>query len=132
MLNSEIIARSKDFPPGFSRDYDAHVYYAPAQRALAAKLRQEALQAFVGLPVLIGELVDEKVGPHPLPMFEINFPKAHAGSLVSWLEARRGELVVLVHEVTGFDHRDHSTGALWLGAAFDLDTTKLDPDPVIT
>jgi aromatic ring-cleaving dioxygenase len=131
MLNSEILARSKDYPPGFSRDYDAHIYFEASQRAQAEDLRQAAARAFSHRPVLVGEMVDYLVGPHPLPMFEINFPKTDYDSLVTWLESRRGKLVALVHEVTGYDHRDHSIGARWLGPALPLDVTKLDPDPIL-
>lgn len=129
MLNSEVPLNSQLFPKGFIRDYDAHVYYTPATRPFAHGLREKALRDFAGTPVFVGKLIDERVGPHPTPMFELNFSKNWFGHVFSWLRANRSELPVLVHEVTGNDPKDHSQGAIWLGRVLPLDESKLDPSP---
>jgi DOPA 4,5-dioxygenase len=82
---------------------------------------------FAATPVFVGKLIDERVGPHPTPMFEINFPKGWFGRVFSWLRANRGELPALVHEVTGDDPKDHSQGAIWLGRVLPLDESRFDP-----
>jgi aromatic ring-cleaving dioxygenase len=130
MLNSEILSQEHLFPPGFRREFDAHVYYMAGTRELAKRLRLQAALRFRNHPVLVGDLVDQLVGPHPLPMFEINFPKELYQAVVDWLDQERGEFSILVHEVTGDDPKDHSSGAKWLGKKLVLDESKLDPSPV--
>lgn len=132
MLNADIDVNSQHFPAGFRREFDAHVYYTEATRALAAKLRERTLAEFAkseGAPIFVGQLIDRPVGPHPVPMFEICFPTELFGRALLWLLHERGSLTVLVHEVTGDDPRDHSVGAIWLGDKLELDVTKLDPSP---
>jgi aromatic ring-cleaving dioxygenase len=130
MLNSEISSQEHLFPPGFLREFDAHVYYTSGSRDYAEQLRCRAILRFQNAPVLVGELVDHLVGPHPLPMFEINFSRELHESVVEWLDRERGEFNILVHEVTGDDPKDHSSGAMWLGEKLGLDDTKLDPSPL--
>jgi len=129
MLNAEIHSLSAHFPEGFRRDFDAHVYYTTESRPQAATLLEKARADFRDKPVFVGRLIDRCVGPHPLPMFEMNFPKELLGEVLLWLLRERGGLTVLVHEVTGNDPRDHSEGAIWLGEPVVLDVSKLDPAP---
>jgi aromatic ring-cleaving dioxygenase len=124
MLNSEIASQEHLFPLGFSRDFDAHVYYTPETRGAAALLREQAIAHFWKRPIYIGALVDQLVGPHMQPMFEINFSSDLYAQVVQWLKQERGGLSILVHEVTGDDRKDHSTGAVWLGEKLDLDESK--------
>jgi aromatic ring-cleaving dioxygenase len=110
------------------RSYDAHIYYPLNKKQLAATLHDQAL---ADLPFArVSPLVDRNVGPHPMPMFEIQFTPEHHSAVLTWLLAHRGELAVLVHEVTGDDPRDHSQGALWMGRVLELDFSKLDPSPL--
>lgn len=129
MLNAEITSSKHLFPTGFRREFDAHVYYTPETRAQAKELQLRAKAHFVGRPILVGDLVDLLVGPHPQPMFEINFARKHFVEVVFWLMQNRGSSDVLVHEVTGDDPKDHSSGALWLGHSLVLDESKLDSGP---
>jgi len=124
MLNSEIASQEHLFPSGFHREFDAHVYYTSETREAAALLREQAIAHFQRSPVFVGALVDRLVGPHPLPMFEINFAASFLGEVVLWLIRNRGESSVLVHEVTGDDWKDHSSGAVWLGDVLKLDESK--------
>lgn len=121
MLDSELDLLS------FSRDlrhFDAHVYYDEISRGQALALREKALFLFQGKTVFVGRMIDYPIGPHPVPMFEINFPKYLAKEVSDWLARERGKLTILIHEVTGDDHRDHTIGANWLGTPFQLDTSK--------
>jgi len=130
MLNSEIAQNSIYFAQDFRRDYDAHIYYDETTRDQALALRDLALKNFKDRPVFISRMVDHRVGPHPLPMFEINFSKELFPEALEWLKQNRKNLTILVHEVTGDDPKDHSEGALWLGDALPLDFSKLDPSPL--
>ena len=130
MLNSELAANLSLAPKNFRRDFDAHIYYSDdASRAEAEALRLKAQKEFEDQPILVGDLVDRPVGPHPTPMFEINCRKEDRLYLYDWLNLHRGNLNILLHAVTGYDVRDHELGAVWLGHRVPLDPRKLDSDP---
>lgn len=109
-----------------TRDFDIHVYYDENSRSRAEALRNLALQEFNGRPIAISRMVDRKIGPHPMPMFEIDFGKEHLGEMIQWLLKNRNGLTVLVHQVTGHDTKDHSEGALWMGPPLKLDFSMFD------
>ncbi|KHD89830.1 MAG: DOPA 4,5-dioxygenase [Bdellovibrio sp. ArHS] len=113
-VNSQLL------PQGFPREFDAHIYFSEASLTAAAELRLKAMQEFAGRQVFVGQLIPEPIGPHPLPMFEINFPLALFSEVVLWLMKARGDLSVLVHELTGDDLYDHTQAALWLGKEVPL------------
>lgn len=117
-VNSQLL------PEGFPREFDAHIYFSSENRDIAEKLRAEALAKFQNQRVFVGEMIPEPIGPHPTPMFEINFPKEFFTDVVLWLMKARGELSVLVHELTGDDLYDHTQAALWLGEAVPLDYSR--------
>lgn len=129
MLNNEIQQIASTFPPGFRRDFDAHIYYAPVSRYEAVVLRGRVLDELGQFPIFVSPLVDKKVGPHPTPMFEICFSTDLMEKIRTWLIRNRGRLTVLVHAVTGDDPKDHSEGAQWLGDPVELDFSKLDSSP---
>ena len=103
--------------PGQIRGYHAHIYYDPATRPTAARLR-EAIGG--GFGVELGRWHDEPVGPHPISMYQVAFPVAEFARLVPWLMLNRSGLDVLVHPLTGDEVDDHSIHALWLGNKLPL------------
>lgn len=104
---------------GDIQGYHAHVYHSDsATRAVAAELR-EALAA--GFPVELGRWRDA-MGPHPVPFYQVKFAPEAFASIVPWLALNHGPLSVLIHPETGDDLADHTTYALWLGAALPLRT----------
>ena len=113
-VNSQLL------PEGFPREFDAHVYFKASDREFASELREKAISAFAGQRVFTGEMIPVAIGPHPVPMFEINFPKEKFTDVVLWLMKERGGLSVLVHELTGDDFYDHTQAALWLGEPVSL------------
>lgn len=113
-VNSQLL------PAGFPREFDAHIYFEESSRPFAEALREKALTTFHGQQVFIGEMIPVGIGPHPIPMFEINFPKEMFTEVVLWLMKERGDLSVLVHELTGDDLYDHTQAALWLGTQVPL------------
>ena len=110
------------------QSYDAHVYYPLNSRALAEAMRAQAVAELQG--VRVSSLVDRNVGPHPMPMFQLQFLPERLAEIIPWLMKNRRDLAVLVHEVTGDDPRDHTKGALWMGRVLELDMSKLDPSPI--
>jgi DOPA 4,5-dioxygenase len=100
------------------RGYHAHVYYDPATRLAAEKLR-----AGIGAGLkeaLLGRWHDEPVGPHPISMYQVAFAVADFPRLVPWLMLNRGDLTVLVHPETGDEYADHTAHAMWLGPPIPL------------
>lgn len=116
--NSEILPR--DFP----RQFDAHIYFDKASLPFAEQLHAKSILDFKDQQVFVGEVIPEPIGPHPTPMFEINFPKERFADVVLWLMKERGDLSVLVHELTGNDLYDHTQAALWLGTRVELHLYK--------
>ena len=66
------------------------------------------------------------MGPHPVPMFEVNvFNPEQFGAFVAWLAIFRGPLSALVHPNTGDDMRDHTASAIWMGDKLELNLDSL-------
>ena len=103
-------------PTGIS-GYHAHVYYAPATKPVAAKLREAVGQKF---DVRVGSWHDEPVGPHSVAMYQLAFAADQFPRLVPWLMLNRDGLDILVHPMTGDSLSDHTRFALWLGTPLPL------------
>jgi aromatic ring-cleaving dioxygenase len=97
--------------------YHAHVYYDKATFPAATRLR-DALGE--GLPVEVGSLRDEPVGPHPVSQFAVIFKADAFQTVVPWLMLHREGLDILVHPLTDDMVDDHSVYALWLGTPVAL------------
>lgn len=102
--------------------YHAHVYYEPATRELAARLRDALGERF---DVILGRWHDLPVGPHPKSMYQVAFGADQFDKVVPFLMLNRAGLDVLVHPETGDDLVDHRDHALWLGQKLPLDLESL-------
>lgn len=99
------------------RSYHAHIYYDPANRAPAERLREAIGSAF---EVQLGRWHDEPVGPHPTAMYQVAFAVGEFPRLVPWLMLNRGALDVLVHPQAEDAYEDHANHAMWLGTKLPL------------
>jgi len=112
--------------------YHAHVYYGPESRAIAETLRlrframKESEKA--SRLLFVGQLRDGKMGPHPVPQFEVHFTRAGLPAILLAIEA--SGLRALVHPLTDDDLADHTSLAHWIGKPIELDLTTLDPPGV--
>jgi aromatic ring-cleaving dioxygenase len=97
---------------GRIRGYHAHIYYDPADRAPAERLRGAIGDNFT---VELGRWHDEPVGPHGVAMYQVAFAVGEFARLVPWLMLNRNGLSVLVHPQTGNGFDDHTIHAAWLG-----------------
>jgi DOPA 4,5-dioxygenase len=97
--------------------YHAHIYYAPATRATAARVRDGIGQRFAAR---LGSWHDEAVGPHPISMYQVAFAADEFPRLVPWLMLNREGLSILVHPLSGDAYLDHARYAMWLGAPVEL------------
>jgi aromatic ring-cleaving dioxygenase len=97
--------------------YHAHVYFDPATRSVAERLRASIISKFAVEP---GGFSDEPRGPHPISQFNVIFQTAEFQNIVPWLMFNRDGLDVLVHPLTDDMVDDHTVYALWLGAPVEL------------
>ena len=73
-------------------------------------------------------MMDQGVGPHPIPQYEVHFLEDARPDVVAAIEA--SGLRALVHPLTNDDLADHTSRAHWIGEPIDLDVTTLDPPGV--
>jgi aromatic ring-cleaving dioxygenase len=109
--------------------WHAHVYYTPADRGRAESFRARLIglkqSGKVPQLLLIGQLRDQKMGPHPLPQFEIHFTAGLVTTIAGIV--RETGLRALLHPLTHDDLADHTHLGQWIGAPLVLDLTVLDP-----
>jgi aromatic ring-cleaving dioxygenase len=106
------------------KGYHAHVYYDPATRPTAERLRDTILGRFAVKP---GAFSDEPIGPHPISQFSVIFEPEEFQKIVPWLMLNREGLDVLVHPLTESSYDDHSKNALWLGTPVPMRLEILRP-----
>ena len=100
--------------------YHAHVYYAPETQPVDERVRQALAERF---RVELGAFSGARVGPHPVPQFQIIFTTAQFEQVVPWLMLNREGLDILVHPLSDDMVDDHTIYAAWLGQPIVL---KLD------
>lgn len=109
------------------RGYHAHVYFDASSIGQARALCEAAAARFA---LKMGRMHEKLVGPHPQWSCQLAMRAELFGEVIPWLMLHRGELVVLVHPITGNDLVDHRDHAFWLGAAQPLDLSTLSGGPV--
>lgn len=114
---------------GGNAPWHAHIYYSPGDRGRAASFQERlrGLKESGEAPALlfIGELRDHKVGPHPVPQFEIHFTKELVPKIRDIV--RDSGLTTLVHPLSYDDLADHTQLGQWMGAPIELDLSCMDP-----
>lgn len=124
MIIKDFKVNSKLLPAGFPREFDAHIYFTEGTFVEATILRDKIKKHFESEVFFVGDLIPIPIGPHPLPMFEANFPLVIFNEVVLWLMKERKMFTVLVHPISGDDFFDHTQGAMWLGNSINLDYEK--------
>ncbi len=104
---------------GTIQGYHIHIYYTEAEGPEVARALRDALAT--RFEVELGMWRETAGGPHPSPMFQVNFATPRFAKIVPWLMLNRGRLDVLVHPETGDDVADHGDFALWLGRVLPID-----------
>ena len=109
--------------------WHAHVYSDRESWDSAQRLPQQlsdmlAGGAFADL-VLVGQMYDRGVGPHPKPQFELQFYESAVPRITELL--KETGLTCLIHPLTDDDLADHTTLAQWLGEPLPMDESVLDP-----
>ena len=106
-------------PQNNFEQYHAHIYFDECTEAQA---RQLCLQAWQTCHVGLGRFHKRPIGPHPKWNCQLSFDAEEFDRLVTWLDANRGELDVLVHPLTGDALAEHTEHARWLGNEVSLNT----------
>ncbi|MBI4491085.1 MAG: 4,5-dioxygenase [Deltaproteobacteria bacterium] len=104
------------------KGFHAHIYYDPASREAAARVRE----GLAGFNVQLGSWHDAPVGPHTKAMYQVVFSPEQFGKVVTWLMLHREGLDVLVHPQTGDSAGDHLDRSLWLGEKLNLNIKVLE------
>lgn len=104
--------------------YHAHVYFSDSTYEKADSLRLKAHAHFRNR-IRLSAMINRPIGPHPLPMFELDFNGVDYKEVVGWLETHRQGLDILIHPLSGEALADHTTLALFLGNRLDLNLDVL-------
>lgn len=104
-------------PENIYENYHAHVYFDANTFEQARTLCEQAGKIF---QIPVGTMHRRPVGPHPHWSCQITFHSDHFDDLITWLEANRADLSILIHALTGNDLQDHTEFATWLGEASPL------------
>lgn len=108
--------------------FHAHIYFEPNTRESASALREKAEIELKQKILNISRLIDRPIGPHPKPMFEIDFKEEDLGALYIWLREHHGPHSVLIHKNVSPEIPEHTIFATWIGTCLPLDLSKLDID----
>ena len=101
------------------RAYHAHIYFNNDETARAESVRTK-LQTELPGEVKVHRLVDRAIGPHPRPMFEVDFSPKNLGRMRDWFEKNNNGLSVMIHPLTGDHVKDHRDLSLWVGEKLNL------------
>ncbi|SGZ47099.1 CIC11C00000003658 [Sungouiella intermedia] len=119
------------------QSYDFHTYYNPADEAekkftteFREKVQKEFAKELEAGDLRIHKFWQERIGPHPIPMWELDTAGKHDPALfarvLGFYLLNHGNLSVLIHPRTGAgDLTDHTKYALWLGHKQRLITSFL-------
>src|SRR3984893_19601605 len=102
--------------------YHAHVYYSAETKPVAERLAQRLNENF---EVEIGAFSGERVGPHPIPQFQMISKNEQFATVVPWLMLNREGLDILLHPLTDDMVDDHTVYATWLGKPAQRDTHQM-------
>ena len=101
------------------KNYHAHIYFTDSQRPLSENMVSNLLT--LNLPSLsLYKYHDKKVGPHALPMAEVNFTSQDLKAVLDCLKQHHPDLSTLVHEDSGDDYKDHEA-PIWIGHPLPID-----------
>lgn len=107
-------------------EYHVHIYYNSETRAAAhAFLVKHRLRSWSRRP-WISTMIDENIGPHTSSMFQVNVDDDFMDEYMEFFNRENPGLSMLLHEVTGDEIADHTTGTRWFGPEVPMDLSYFD------
>lgn len=98
--------------------YHAHVYFSDQEsKVTALSLRDRLAQ----LGATLGQIHNTKIGPHPLPMYQVNYSDENKELVEDYLAENTNNISILLHTDSDRVLHDHTDGARWLGSRLALD-----------
>lgn len=115
----------KKTPKNIHKAYHAHIYFDQKSKELTKQICAEITTKF---HLKVGRMHERPIGPHPEWSVQVIFGTRDFDRFLTWLDAKRQGLSVLVHGLTGNDYQDHTDYAYWLGDSVELnlDAFKVD------
>ena len=103
-------------------NYHAHIYWTDQiSRSIAIGMRERLDE----LGCTLGRVHDRPIGPHPLPMYQAQYPDIIKHDVEAFLSDHAEGLSILLHDDTGHHVQDHTAGARWIGTPLPLDIELL-------
>ena len=97
--------------------FHAHIYFDPATRDTAARLRDAMPGRFTAK---VGRWHEQPIGPHTKGMYQVAFAPDQFAAFVSWLMLNRDGLSILVHPMTGDDVAEEDLAFVgWIAGVLD-------------
>lgn len=115
--------------------WDFHVYYDDATRDESNALKSRLLNDFPEYAsegsIIVKQLpVENPIGPHYYLFWEVDVARVDVfAKILSWFVQHHGSLSILIHPQTGFDLKDHTDHALWLGEKKEIKTSVFATEP---
>ncbi len=106
------------YPPQPFEYYHSHIYFEANTIETAEKF-YEKFQT-LNLDLQVSRMIHKPIGPHPSPMFEVDFKAEHFMTMIQFMQDHRNGLNVLIHPLSGNEILDHTDYAMFLGLKVDL------------
>lgn len=100
------------------KHFHAHIYWENTDQRNAALSWRNELEKMGGI---LGSVHDRPVGPHPLPMYQVEYDERSQSVIEDLLKSRAGNMSILLHTDTGNHVEDHTAGVRWIGKSRELD-----------
>ena len=105
-------------PASAIRGYHAHIYFDPAELAMAEAFAAAAEARF---KLAVGHFHTAPVGPHPRGSCQLSMRPDVFAAFALWAPEARGSLTIFAHGLSGDDRADHTRFVIWFGPSEPLD-----------
>lgn len=112
------------YPPQPFTYFHSHIYFDDKTIDQAEKFHQKFQS--LDTPVQVSRMIHKPIGPHPVPMFEVDFKAENFLKMIQFMQENRDGLNILVHPLSGNEILDHTDYAMFLGQKVDLNLAIFD------
>lgn len=112
------------YPPQPFEVFHSHVYFEAHSIEKAEKFHQKFQD--LKIPLQVSRMIHKPIGPHPFPMFEVDFKAQNFLEVIRFMQDHREDLNILVHPLSGSQILDHTDYAMFLGEKLNLNLAIFD------